>query len=306
MIKYGIIGANSYIGRHIAHLLLRDNQSVKLYDKDVVSVDNIKDYQKIDFKKPKTLFTIDEDINVLYFFSGLTGTDKSFTRFENFIEVNEFALLRLLNILTLRKSKTRIVFPSSRLVYKGKKGTPLKEHHKKEPKSIYAVNKISCEQYLKIYNECFGINYTIARICVPYGNLLDETYSYGTIGFMLSRAKNGNDISIFGDGSQKRSFIHIEDLANMLISLGSNPKTKSEIFNIGGPDSLSILEVATLIAKKYNVKIKYIKWPELALRIESGDTIFDSGKIERLLNYQYLFRLQKWVKSLNQQGISCD
>jgi len=300
MIKYGIIGANSYIGRHTAHLLLRDNQSVQLYDKDVVSVDNIRDYHKIDFKKPKTLFTINEDINVLYFFSGLTGTNKSFTRFENFIEVNEVALLRLLNILTVRKSKAQIIFPSSRLVYKGKKDTPLKENQKKEPKTVYAVNKISCEQYLRIYNECFGINYTIARICVPYGNLLDKSYSYGTIGFMLSKARNGDDIPIFGDGYQKRSFIHIKDLANLLVLLGSNPKTKGEIFNIGGPDSLSILEVATLIAKKYDVKMKHIKWPELALSIESGDTIFDSGKIERLFNYQYMFRLQEWVKSLNQ------
>ena len=145
MIKYGIIGANGYIGRHIAHLLLRNKQTVQLYDKDELSLDNIENYQKIDFNNPKSLFAIHEDIDVLYFLSGLTGTDESFKQFKKFIEVNEVALLHLLNILKVRKSKTKIIFPSTRLVYKGEKDTHLKENHIKEPKTIYAVNKISCE-----------------------------------------------------------------------------------------------------------------------------------------------------------------
>jgi UDP-glucose 4-epimerase len=298
MIKHGIVGANSYIGRHVALLLLKDHQDVELYDIDESSKDFFKKYQKIDFRQPDTLAAIAEDIDVIYFFTGLTGTISGFDRFDDFIDVNEKTLLHLLNLFRARKSKARIIFPSSRLVYKGRNNTPLKENDEKEPKTIYAVNKLCCEKYLKIYHECFGINYTVARICVPYGNLLDATYSYGTIGFMLARARDSLDISIYGDGSQKRSFIHIEDLANMLISVGADPRTKGEILNVGGPDAMSILEAATLIANKYNVKITHADWPALESKIETGDTIFDSGKIENLLNYQYRHRFQEWVKSL--------
>ena len=47
----------------------------------------------------------------------------------------------------------------------------------------------------------FHSHFTIFRICVPYGNLIDELYSYGTIGFFINRAMKGQNITIYGDGS---------------------------------------------------------------------------------------------------------
>ena len=82
------------------------------------------------------------------------------------------------------KSTAKIVFPSTRLVYKGK-DEPLLENDTKEFKTIYSINKYACEQYLKMYSDVFDIRYCIFRICVPYGSLLDGVSSYGTAEFFI-------------------------------------------------------------------------------------------------------------------------
>lgn len=60
----------------------------------------------------------------------------------------------------------------------------MKEDDEKETKTIYAVNKIACENLLYAYRQNFDIPYTIFRICVPFGNMFSDDYSFGTIGFL--------------------------------------------------------------------------------------------------------------------------
>lgn len=87
-------------------------------------------------------------------------------------------------------STARIVFPSTRLVYKGQQNVLLKEDAEKAPNTIYALNKLACEYMLAMYQKAFGIHYTIFRICVPYGSLIKSGTSYGTLGFFAKGQKS--------------------------------------------------------------------------------------------------------------------
>jgi len=191
----------------------------------------------------------------------------------------------------------RIIYPSTRLVYKGIKNTPLKEGFEKESKTIYAKNKINCERILNDYQLQHKIDYTIFRICVPYGNLLGENYSYGTIGFFINKAIKGENITIYGDGSLKRTFTHVSDISEAIIKGIEHEQTKNKIYNIGSNDSLSLLEVANLVAKKYKVGVVFVDWPEEALKIESGDTIFNDEKLQKDINYKYKYSIKDWIEN---------
>jgi len=207
-------------------------------------------------------------------------------------------LLNILEIHHQQKSKARIIFPSTRLVYKGIKDESLSENAEKEALTIYAQNKLSCENYLKMYQNYFGINHTIFRICVPYGNLIDNSYSYGTLGFFLNKAKNNENITLFGNGSQKRTFTHVADIINTIFLTIKLSSTKNNVYNIGSNDNLSLSEVANLVANKNGVKVAYLAWPEEALKIESGDTIFNDKKLISTINYTYKNSLTKWIKTI--------
>ena len=56
--------------------------------------------------------------------------------------------------------------------------------------------------------------------------------------------------------------------------------------------------MATLVAKKYNVNVEFVDWPEAALKIESGDTIFEGSKLNQLINYKSKESLKEWVSSI--------
>lgn len=296
--KIMIVGSNGYVGKHLAWRLKTLGYDLVLTDiQDESSLDGI-NYFKWDVSlKPDSLPDIVKECQYIFFFGGLTGTINSIDRYKDFVTVNELGLLNLLDVLRNNNPECKVIFPSTRLVYKGKKGVLLKEDDEKEFKTIYAANKFSCENYLKIYHECYGINYSVFRICVPFANTLDNKWSYGTISQFLNKAREKQNLMIFGDGLQRRTFTHISDLVEVIIQGSFNSQTDGGIFNVGGRDHLSILEVAEKIAKLFSVSIEFKDWGGMDKKIESGDTIFDSTKIDSLLSYTYKHNFDDWIKS---------
>lgn len=298
MKKAIVFGCNGYLGRHLTYFLKLNNIEVLPLGKSSKSVDKHVNYQQVDISKKKDILSLDFNVDYIFVFAGLTGTTVGFDEYKQFIMVNEIGLLNILDHHKNTKSKARIVFPSTRLVYKGEKDEFLKEAAKKEAKTIYAQNKLACEQYLKMYQNYYGINYTIFRIGVPYGNLMDDNYSYGTLGFFLKKVENKENIILYGDGKQKRTFTHVEDIIQVIIKSLPLERTKNNIYNIGSNDNLSLLEIANLIASKYDINVELADWPLNVLKVESGDTIFAGEKLQKELNYKYKHSIKGWVNEI--------
>ena len=288
------IGSNGYLGKHLAYFLKEaeyQNQNFDIHHQPVFGIDN---YQSFDISNKEDFSKLNPDTDFIFLFAGLSGTADGFGKYQDFVRINEIGLLNLLTWMRETGCTARIVFPSSRLVYKGKKNYALKEDDPKETRTIYAVNKLAAENLLWMYQNAFAIDYTIFRICVPYGNIFDNHFSYGTMGFFLSKAQNREDIVLFGDGSLRRTFTHVEDLCQTIILAVQNEKTRNEIFNIGG-ENLSLLEAANLVAEKYNVMVKFADWPEMVLKLESDDTVFDDSKLRSIGLGDFKNSLKEWV-----------
>lgn len=294
MIKSVIIGSNGYLGRNYTKYLLSKGEDVRCYDISQETIGKGIFYQNLDITSCDQVNQLDLDVDYIYLLAGLTGTGQGFEQYNRYIDINEKGLLNILTRMTRMNSKAKIVFPSTRLVYKGKQGAALKEDDEKEPKTIYAVNKLACEQILSMYRKIFGVNYTVYRICVPYGHIVSGNESYGTIGFFIDNARKGKNITLFGDGSLRRSFTYIADICDRIYLSVRNEKTNGNVYNVGG-ENLSLLEVAEIISKKYNVYIDFMNWPDLSYKIESGDTIFDGGLLDSLTKTSYGMTLEKWV-----------
>lgn len=292
--KIVIIGSKGYLGRHIAKYLI-DKYKIKPMCYDLVDCAD-KLYRKVDLTNRESVKDIDLNVDYIFNFAGLTGTYAGFDAYDNYIEINEISLLNLLDAIRSSDCRPKVIFPSTRLVYKGV-DKALKEEDEKECKTIYAANKIACEGYLKAYQDSFDIPYTIFRICIPYGNLLSEDYSFGTIGFFIKQAKAGKDITLYGGGTIKRTFTHMEDLCYQIIEGAFKEESNGQIYNIGG-ETLSLHDAAEIIAKEYGVNVVSVPWPERDLRIESNHTYFDDSKIKSLLNLSPYRRLSDFAEDL--------
>ena len=296
MSNVAVFGCNGYLGQHIVHFLLHGKgAAVTGFDlqEQYAGTDSIS-YVKMDITRPAEVQSLEEGFDTIYYFTGLTGTDISFERYELFVNVNELGLLHLLQHLRGFGKRPKIVFPSTRLVYKGVANVPLKEEDEKEFKTLYASSKYNGEQYLEMYRNLFGINYTVFRVCVPYANLVAGALSYGTIGFFLSKAQKGEAISLFGDGGLKRTFTHVWDICRQVVDVAALPESNGRVLNIDG-ETFSLKEAAALIAAKYGVALQYVPWPEKALKLESGDTIFDGSRIRSLYPKTLTYSLQEWI-----------
>lgn len=297
MAKIAIIGSNGFIGKHI-NWYLRQLGETGISTYDCIDL-NEPHYTKIDITSTESVARVDVNVDYIYFFSGLTGTYAGFDHTDSYLNINERGLLNLLNHIRQSGFRPKLIFPSTRLVYKGV-DKPLKENDEKETKTIYAVNKLACEGYLYAYRQSFDIPYTIFRICIPYGNLLEGGYSFGTIGFFHKMASEGKDITLYGGGNIKRTFTHMADICEQMVRVSVMPESDGEIYNIGG-ETYSLREAAEMIASIYKTKVVMTSWPEKDFRIESNHTYFDDTKIKSLLGgYEYhtLREINKYLQHL--------
>lgn len=282
--KSMILGSKGFIGQHIDWFLKKKGIFSVCYD--IQQEDGNEFYHQIDLTNKEAVNRINFDVDYVFFFAGLTGTKISYEYYERYVHINEIALLNVLDAIRKSPYRPKIVYPSTRLVYKGSENQ-LSEDSEKESRTIYAANKIACEAYLEAYYHNFDIPYTVFRICVPYGNLISNNYSFGTIGFFVKMGEQNKDITLYGGGHLKRTFTHMEDLCRQIIEASLLKESNGQIYNVGG-ETASLREVAEIVATKYNVKVVDTAWPEEDLRIESGSTIFNSDKIEQLLGgYNY-------------------
>lgn len=296
MKKVAVLGANGYIARNLIYVLKRDYPDFELvlYGREEPFLDGEGNYYAIDMTDVDSVKGIDLDVDIIFMFVGRTGSANGFDEYDSFIDINERTLLNLLSEYRRQRSKARIIYPSTRLVYKGKLG-PLKEDAEKEFKTVYAINKFACEQFLEQYHRVYDVQYTILRICIPYGTLIPEASSYGTAEFMLSKATKGENISLYGDGSVRRTLTYMDDLCVSMIEAALSEDCANDVFNVGGED-YSLKEMAELIAQKYSVNVDYVPWPDVAEKIESGDTVFDSSKLDALIGPYTKSKFTEWVK----------
>lgn len=284
--KISIIGSNSYIARNFICQLDKSRFSYCLYDIHETHFDGCGNYQKIDLSSKKNISSnIDFDVDAIYIFSGKTGTKAGFDEYEKYIDVNEKYLLNILTCCAEVKTKARIVYPSSRLVYKSSE-YPVNEESNLDGKSIYAITKIASENYIRLYSTVFGLSYNIFRICVPFGSLIQDVKFYGTYEFFLSQAKSGKNITLFGDGSSERTFTYIGDICKVLLDVPLMSISENEIYNIGG-DNRSLLDIARVIATYFNVGVDFIEWPIVDKRIEVPTIKFNFAKLNEIYPYKY-------------------
>lgn len=291
--RCAVVGGKGFIGKHLVYYLQKEGHQVASYD--IVESEE-EGYTHIDMTDANSVVSMDLNVDYVFMFAGLTGTYAGFDAYEKYIAINELALLNLLNAIRKSAYRPKVIFPSTRLVYKGV-DKPLKEEDEKESKTIYAANKLACEGYLQAYHDSFDIPYTVFRICIPYGNLLSNDYSFGTVGFFIKQAKAGKDITLYGGGTIKRTFTHMEDLCYQLIEGAFAEGSNGEVYNVGG-ETLSLKDAAEIIARKYGVKVSAVPWPERDLRIESNHTYFDDTKIQALLGRMTYKRLEDFSKDL--------
>ena len=149
-----------------------------------------------------------------------------------------------------RKDDAKVVFASSAAVYGNPAVFPTPESYGFHPFSCYGLSKVVGEEYCQMYREQYGLDIVITRFANVYG-----LRCHGVIHDFLDKlAKNPNKLEIIGTGQQCRDFVHVSDVVEALVKVGSEDYVNGEVYNLGLGKTTSIIEFAKLILTILNLQ----------------------------------------------------
>jgi nucleoside-diphosphate-sugar epimerase len=221
--------------------------------------------------------------DIVFNLAGQSGAVRSMEDPTTDLEVNCGGNLALLEALRAVSPAATLIFVSSRLAY-GKGGhLPVGEDQAADPLCIHAVHKLAVEQYLRIYGRIYGLRFAIARLTNPYGpGQPTGRTAYGVVNHMIQRALAGDAIAIYGDGSQQRDYVYVEDAAEALLRLGATPSARGRVYNVGSGAGTRLVDMARAIVDiAGRGRVEFTAWPPLADQIETGDFVADTARIRR-------------------------
>lgn len=308
MAKILITGGAGFIGSSLAERLLNTT------DHQVVVVDNLLtgDTRRLDDIKSDSLRFIKADCNnfqdissvmlaykfdYVFHYAAVVGVQRTLENPKMVLE----DIIGIKNVLDLCKNTDvkRVFFASSSEVY----GEPI-EHPQNEATTPlnsrlpYAVVKNVGEAFLRSYKQEFGLDYTIFRFFNTYGPKQSTDF---VMSKFIAAASNDEDITIFGDGLQTRTFCFIDDNIDACLSSFEHGHYINDTVNIGNDFEVTVIQLAEIIIDVTGSKSKLIHLPAL----KEGDMKKRKPDIEKMrkLLGRDLLPIQEGVKRILENGV---
>ncbi len=219
--------------------------------------------------------------------SGQSGAVRSMEDPWTDLDVNLRGNLVLLEALRARNRDAKVVFAGSRLQYGHVDHLPASEDAPQAALCLHAVHKQTVEKYLDLYGRLFGIRYSVARITNPYGpGQPSSRTAYGVINRMIHLAIADRALTIYGDGTQRRDYVHVHDVVAALLAMAASPAADGCAYNVGSGTGTRMVDLAAqVIAMAGGGRIEHVAWPALAQQVETGDFVADISLIARELGW---------------------
>jgi UDP-glucose 4-epimerase len=188
----------------------------------------------------------------------------------------------------------RLIYAASSSAYGDQEKLPLSENMEPRPKSPYGLQKYMGELACRLWSEVYGLSTVSLRYFNVYGPHFDPEGAYAlVIGKFLKQRKNGEPLTITGDGTQTRDFTHVRDVvAANLLSAESAKVGKGEALNIGAGRNVSVNQLAALIGGP-TVHVEP--------RLEPHDTLADIRKARELLGWEPKTKLEDGIAELKKE-----
>jgi len=203
------------------------------------------------------------------------------------LEINCTSQLRVLEAVRRGNPGLKIVYAGTRQVYGRPRYLPVDEKHLLQPVDVNGINKISGEFYHLVYHQVYGIRASSLRLTNTYGpRQLIRHNRQGFIGWFVRQAALGEEIQVFGDGTQKRDFTHVEDVVDAFLRAGASDASDGQVFNLGEETPVSLLELVQLLAEVAGARYTLVPFPPERKRIDIGDFYADITKIRSTLGWE--------------------
>lgn len=283
-----ITGGAGFIGSALANNLYRQGHEVLVLD-DLSAGDPQRLEKGVLFHRGRVedrpkLWTLLQGVDCVYHLAARVLVAESVLYPAEYNAVNvggTVALLEAARDVGIR----RLILASSGALYGEQSEQPIDEQARPHPRSPYAVSKLAAEYYLHTIGALWEIETVALRIFNAYGPHQPLPPSHApVVPQMLQQATGGGSLVVFGDGTQTRDFVYIDDVVSALLAAGLVESISGDTFNIGSGVETSINQLARIVLKITGSDSNIIYSP-----VESGGVsrlCADLTHAKRYLGYQ--------------------
>lgn len=299
-----ITGGLGFIGSNLARTLVDLGAEVLIMDSlipdsgaNFFNIDGIADRVTVnvaDVREQSTLNYLVSNREVIFNLAGQVSHIDSMRDPYTDLEINCRSQLCLLEACRNFNPAVKVVFAGTRQVYGKPDSLPVTEDHLVRPTDVNGINKAAGENYHLVYNNVFGIRACSLRLTNVYGpRQLIKHNRQGFIGWFIRLALEDREIQVYGDGSQVRDFVFVDDAADAFLRAGASDASNGEVFNIGGFEPIAHRDlVALLIDVAGSGKVRHVPWPPDKKVIDIGSFYADSSKFRAALGWEPRVRLR--------------
>ena len=294
--KYLLTGGSGFIGSHLVDRLLKKGNEIVIIDRNIkyhnlpkVIPKQLKIYHENIMGNIVDLF---KDVDYVIHLAALTRPQWSIKYpFETTID-NVNGTIKLLEHSKNNNIK-RFVFVSSSDLYGDQPFYPTDEDMTPNPMNTYALSKWVGEQYCELFYKLYGLEYNIIRPFNCYGDRMPLSGVYtSAVATFINALKNNKTFVTFGTGRQRRDFVYIDDIVDMIILL-TKSKVKNQAFNCGSGENYSINEIRRIIEKIIGNKIPFKRLPA---QYEKKLTLASMHKAYALLDWRPKVDIKEGLK----------
>jgi UDP-glucose 4-epimerase len=288
----GFIGSN--LARRLADLgadVLLVDSLIPDYGGNLFNIAGIESRVRVniaDVRQESTMSYLVRDRDVLFNLAGQVSHIDSMKDPYTDLEINCRSQLTMLEACRKHNRRIKVVFAGTRQVYGRPAKLPVDETQLVRPTDINGINKAAGEYYHLVYNNVFGVRACSLRLTNVYGpRQLIRHNRQGFIGWFIRLAVEGREIEIFGDGSQVRDFVYVDDVADAFLRAGALDVCDGDVFNVGGSEPISHRDLtAMLIDVAGSGAMRFVEWPQDKKIIDIGSFYADSTKFSRATGWK--------------------
>jgi UDP-glucose 4-epimerase len=298
-----VTGGAGFLGSHLANRLHKDGHYVRVLDNFTAGSGNGLHpdifVKRGDVRDVPGLWALLQGVDVVYHLAAMVSVPASVLYPQAYNDVNVGGTVALLEACR-DVGVGRVILASSATVYGRPTVLPVTESTPGQPTVPYAVSKIAAENYLFTMGRLVNFEAVSLRIFNAYGPGHNLPPSHApVIPYMMQQVNQGASVVIYGDGSQTRDFVYVDDVVDGLVSAATAERVDQQTINIGSGQETSINQLAELVGKVVGKKPRLLH----NLDVDRGvDRLFaDIGKARHLLNFKPKTSLTKGLEMLYQQ-----
>ena len=289
-----VIGGLGFVGSHLVERLVNNKYDIVLFDnKSSGAYENIKDFYSGDVLDPKKLSWYPR-IPVVF----NLGIPSSYRMFNANKHLYADTIRDFVDVLEYCKHwDSKLIYTSTASLYYGN-SIPFKENMNIYQKDLYSECYYNMERLASLYYSLYGVKSIGLRLFNVYGKREScKRDNASIICQMITSVGEGNLPVIYGDGTQTRDFVYIDDVIDALMSAMNKDNINCDIYNIGSGTTYSFNEIIEILEEILDIKVESV-YKKSPIDNYVEHSLADITKAKKFLNYKPKVSIEKGAKAV--------